>query len=144
MKVVIDTNVLVSARIGPLGKPAQIMKRVGTFEHLTSSEILAEAKEVLHRRHIQRRYHLSAEDINTYLNRLQDVSTILDPSTAVAVIKDDPDDNIFLAVAIEGGADYIVSGDLHLIRLGKYEGIPILTPARFLELLMGLEEGSGA
>lgn len=51
------------------------------------------------------------------------------------VILEDPDDDKFLACAIDGGADYIVSGDHHLLDLGSYEGIPILRPATFLQIV---------
>lgn len=52
-------------------------------------------------------------------------------------IENDPDDNIYLACAAEGAADYIVSGDSHLQDLITYQGIPIVTPRRFWEILSG-------
>ena len=51
------------------------------------------------------------------------------------MIADDPDDNAVLACAKEGDAAYIVTGDAHLLRLGTYEGITILTPVQFLRAL---------
>ncbi len=54
---------------------------------------------------------------------------------SVQVIADDPDDNAVLACAIEGHAAYVVTGDGHLMSLGAYEGIPIVTPAQFLRAL---------
>jgi len=55
----------------------------------------------------------------------------------VKVIADDPDDDKFLACATEGGADYVVSGDHHLLNLNSYQGICIVTPAAFLHVLKG-------
>ena len=53
----------------------------------------------------------------------------------IDVIQTDPTDNKWIVAAVEGHADYIVSGDEHLKRLGNYQGIPIVTPARFVEIL---------
>ena len=140
MRIVADTNVLVSARLVLVGIPAQIFRRIGTFEHLTSPEILAETRKVLQRRHITKRYHLTAEDIHTYLDHLREISIVVEPTTTPTVIEDDPTDDKFLAVAEAGGANHIISGDPHLTRLGAYHGITILTPAQFLELLKSREE----
>ncbi len=54
------------------------------------------------------------------------------PKQTPAVIEEDPEDDHFLACAFYGVPDYIVSGDPHLLRLGSYEGILILSPADFL------------
>jgi hypothetical protein len=56
-------------------------------------------------------------------------------TTKVTVITDDPDDNMFLACAVEGQADFIVSGDPHLLSLSRFRGIPIATVREFLERL---------
>jgi len=135
MRVVLDANVLVSALIVKQGKPAQILRQVGTFELITSQEILAETERVLHYERIQKRYQLSDEDINTYVQHLREVSKIVLIKTQIEVIKEDPDDDKFLACALDAGADYIISGNSHLTGLGKYQGIPILTPAEFLEVM---------
>ncbi|HEX8228447.1 MAG TPA: putative toxin-antitoxin system toxin component, PIN family, partial [Chloroflexia bacterium] len=63
------------------------------------------------------------------------------PTVPIDAIASDPDDNKFLECAVAGGADYIVSGDKHLLSLGEYEGIRILSPADFLRVL---EQGQGA
>jgi len=59
------------------------------------------------------------------------------PRTPVKVIVEDPDDNKFLEAAIAGKADYILSGDQHLLHLGTFEGIPIIDSRRFLQLIRG-------
>ncbi|MGH9350638.1 MAG: putative toxin-antitoxin system toxin component, PIN family, partial [Terriglobia bacterium] len=55
------------------------------------------------------------------------------PDLDLDVVKDDPDDNRVLECAWAGRADYVVSGDRHLLGLASYEGIPIITVRRFLE-----------
>lgn len=57
------------------------------------------------------------------------------PSENVDVIKADPSDNMFLAAALEGDVDFIVSGDHHLLEMKAFQGIPILTAREFLDLL---------
>ena len=135
MKVVLDTNVFVSALIVKVGKPAQILRLIGTYELLTTEEILAELKRVLGYNRIRKRYRISDSDSTAYIQRLREVSTILQLKTKVETIRVDPDDNKFLALAKEAEVDYIVSGDPHLKDLSEFEGIPILAPAQFLELL---------
>jgi hypothetical protein len=135
MRVVLDTNVLVSALIVKVGKPAQILRRVGEFELLTSEEILAETEKVLYYEHIQKRYHPTEEDIKSFIRNLRDVGEVIRVRSKVEVIKEDPDDNKFLACGLDGGADFIVSGDPHLTELKEYKGIEIISPARFLELI---------
>jgi predicted nucleic acid-binding protein len=66
---------------------------------------------------------------------LRDAALLVIPTEAPAVIADDPDDDHVLACAVAGEADYIVSGDRHLLTLGEYRGIRILRPAAFLALL---------
>lgn len=135
MRVVLDTNVLVSALIVKVGKPAQIMKYVGHFESMTSEEILQETRTTLYRRRIRQRYLITAEDIESYIGALHAASSIVQPSITVHAVESDPDDDKFLALAQETRADYIVSGDPDLVELVEFAGILILTPARFLEIL---------
>ena len=139
MRVVLDTNVLLSALIVKVGKPAQIMSRIGSYEFVTSEEVLAETYKALHGRHIQKRYPVTTEEIESYIERLRKASTLIQPNIKVAVVKKDPDDNKFLALAKEVKADYIVSGDSHLTELGEFDGIPILMPAQYLDLLKSRE-----
>lgn len=140
MRVVLDTNVLVSALIVKAGKPAQIMRHSSAFTLLLTEEVLAETAEVLGRKHIRKRYPVTDADVKAYLRSLRAVGTVLEVALQVDVITRDPEDNRFLALAQAGGADYIVSGDPHLTELGIYAGIPILTPAQFLDVLARREQ----
>lgn len=135
MRVVVDTNVFVSALISPRGTPAQILAHEFPFELITSEEILGELNRVLHYDRIQKRYNLNEEIISGYLSTIRKDSQVVEITSQVTVIEKDPSDNKFLACALEAKADYIVSGDPHLTELETFEGIPVVIPRAFLELL---------
>ena len=135
MRIVVDTNLFVSALIRPNGIPAQILTHETPFQLVTTEEILVELERVLGYPRINRKYNLSDETVREYLARIRDDSDLVEISDSAAGVSPDPDDDKFLACAAESGANYIVSGDPHLYSLGDYMGIPILTPRQFLDLL---------
>ena len=135
MRVVVDTNVFVSALISPRGAPAQLLAHEFPFELVTSEEILAELNRVLHYDRIQKRYNLNEEIISGYLTTIREDSQVVEVTSQITIIEKDPSDNKFLACALEAKADYIVSGDPHLTELETFEGIPVVIPRAFLELL---------
>src|SRR3989344_3403051 len=98
MKAVLDTNIFVSAFIVKNGKPAQIIRSIDKIELITSLEILKETKEVLHRKHIKRIYRLTDKQIKTYVTVLLQTCVLIKPTNIDRVIKDDPDDDIILAI----------------------------------------------
>ena len=59
----------------------------------------------------------------------------LPPSRVVRAVPDDPDDDHLLAAALEGRAAFLVTSDQHVLSLGEYEGVRIVTPAEFLKIL---------
>jgi putative PIN family toxin of toxin-antitoxin system len=128
-KIVIDTNVFVSAHLIPNGNPAKAIDfwAEDRYELILSKPITEEIIKVLHRKEIK------VERIERLLSLIFQKATIVAPEKEISVIKNDPDDNKFLECAVSGGADYIVSGDKHLLDLREYEGIKILTPKWFLE-----------
>jgi hypothetical protein len=132
MRIVVDTNVWVSALISPNGTPARIINHPAAFDLLTSAAILAELERVLHNDRIKRRYELTDEGIGAYLVTVRLDSEMVDVTQQVSAVERDPDDNKVLACAVQGQADFVVSGDPHLVDLEIYQGIPILTPAAFL------------
>ena len=79
------------------------------------------------------KFQVSAEDAASIRRKLESVAEIVKPDTVLHVIGDDPDDNRVLECAIKGSADYIVTGDRHLLKLGSYEAIPIVTVRQFLD-----------
>ena len=134
MNVVLDTNVLVSAIIKRVGKPNQILTRAQTnFSWLTCEFILTELIEVLARKHIQTKYKkwVTRFRRDKFLQTVSEVAVVVEVRTQLDAVAD-PKDNFVLACAVDGRADYLVTGDSHLLTLGKFGRIKIITPAQFL------------
>lgn len=137
MRVVLDVNVLVSAVISSRGSPGKILElwRRELFDLVLSPPILEELSRVIHYPRIQKRYNLQGDRIERFLNLIRSDSTIVEPTSECVIIEDDPSDNRYLECALEGDANYIVSGDKHLLKLKVFKGIVILPPTGFLALL---------
>lgn len=137
MRVVLDANVIVSALISTKGAPAQIVAhwQAEGFEVVVSPAIVQELDRVLHYPKLQQRYHLREGHVQRFLRLLAGQAIQVVPSQELTVIERDPTDNRYLECALAGDAAIIVTGDQHLLDLGAYEGIQILTPAGFLALL---------
>lgn len=127
-RIVLDTNVVVSSLWG--GAPRQVLDqwRDGRSELLISMPILKEYLEVL------ARFRLSNSQLHErgLLFLEAPHTSLIRPTRDIAVVTRDPDDNMFLECATAGDADSIVSGDKHLLDMNSFEGIPILTPRRYL------------
>jgi len=130
VRVVIDTNVLISATFWP-GKPKQLLNQVrrGKITFLTSEILLAELKEVLTRE--DKSFQLSAEESERVLAVIRNFAEIIDPHSSVRVCRDDADNRV-LECALDGRANWIITGDRHLLDLESFEGIEIATVANFL------------
>lgn len=130
MKIVLDTNALVSA-IGWEGPPARTLRacRTGQFDFVTSPQLLEELTRVL----TYPRLAIVARhpDLPEVLKWLHAPEHVVIPRRAIDVITVDPPDNRVLEAAVEGKADVIVSGDKHLLSLKTFEEIPILNPPSF-------------
>ena len=129
-RIVLDTNVLISAFLFG-GKPQRVLGLVisGLVDCTLSTVILDELKDVLQRP----KFGFSAEVCFHIIEELHGACDIISPSVSVDVIRSDPDDNRILECAKESQADFIVSGDPHLLDLGKFERIRIVTPADYLK-----------
>ena len=127
-KVVIDTNVIISSLWGGNPKKVLALWQQGYFKVLVSLPILQEYQKVLNR------FKLSEDDLEAFLSLFTapQFSILVRPRYQHHVIKEDPSDNIFLDCALEGKANCIVSGDIHLLKLKIFENIPILTPTQFI------------
>ena len=137
MKVVLDANVYVSALINTQGNPKRIVERweQNQFDVLASASIIDEVGRVLRYPRIVKRHRQDEASIQRFLELLSGQAVIVEPSMVLDVIKDDLSDNRYLECAIEGKAQYIISGDKHLLELGEYQGVIILPPAAFITLL---------
>ena len=135
MRIVIDTNVWVSGLLWR-GMPWSLLRLAekGQVELCMAPSMLAELAEVLSYERLQPRLEqlgLTPSELVAYAMNLASMFEVQVPEGAPIVVAD-PDDDIFLRCAIVAGADYVVSGDRHLLALGEYAGIPILTVRDFL------------
>ncbi len=132
MRAVYDTNVLISIFLSN-GVPKKVFMRVlkGDVGLLLSEQLLSEFKGVISRK----KFGFSKEDVMRMTDLLQKAGYIVEPRVRLNHIKDDPDDDRVLECAVAGNAGYIVSGDRHLLDLGEFRGIKIVTAAKFLEHL---------
>lgn len=137
MRTVLDTNIVVSRYLVTLGNPAQIFAawRAEFFAVIVSPALLAEYERVLNYERIRRRHGMSGEEITREVAAFAALAELVEPVDVPAVIAADPDDDHVLAAAVAGVADYIVSGDPHLLNVDGYRGIRILSPAAFLAVL---------
>ena len=136
MRVVIDTNVLVSAVLG--GQLAEVITRwqAGAFTLVVSDAIAAEYLTVLRRPKFGLPAHV-IDAIGAYVFQRAEFVT---PAEALRVVAADPKDDKFIEAAVAGSVDMIVSGDKHLLSLGAYHAIPIITAHTFLEQLASTQD----
>lgn len=131
IKVVLDTNVIVSAlHFG--GNPDKVLSLAneGVIELLISPFILDEVSEVL-----RRQFGWDNKEIKNALAAIKEIATLIQPAHKISIIKEKDSDNCILECAVSGRADFIVSGDTkHILPLKEYLGIKILKPAEFLKL----------
>ena len=127
-RVVLDTNVLVSG-LGWSGPPAAIVDAVtsGELTLLSSPALLTELRRVLGYPKLAKVF----AHPNAIANLVETASVQVLTSTQLQLVDDDSDNRV-LEAALDGGADYIVSGDDDLLKLGSFRDIPIVTPAAFL------------
>jgi putative PIN family toxin of toxin-antitoxin system len=139
IRVVLDANVFVSAALSPNGIPAKILTawRAEQFQLVISRAILEETDRVLHYPKILKRHQWREERIRLFLEDLAHLAVLTPGERTLTVITEDPSDNRYLECATEGEAEYIVSGDQHLIELEVYQNIRILTPRAFLDIIEG-------
>jgi putative PIN family toxin of toxin-antitoxin system len=133
IKLVIDTNIFISSFFNSKGNPKKIIDlwKTGQIILCISEKILEEYAEVLIRLGLEQEKELS-EIIYLFGNSI-DISC-RPVISEIKIIAEDPEDNMFIECAIANDADYIISGDKHLLELGSYGNIKILSPVSFLQL----------
>lgn len=131
-RVVCDTNILVSALIFPGGSPDRVMAlaRIGEIELFVSPFILDEFKKVL-----KEKFGYNQREIKQRIDRITSIATIVNPQEKLSVISRDEADNRIVECAIEANADFIVSGDKHLLSLKEFKKIPIVRAAELFSIL---------
>lgn len=137
MRILLDTNVLVSALLSKDGPPGQVLRTIKQEQHtLVSSPYLThELRLVCRRDHLRGR--ISPEEVQDLIYNLEAVGLVVSPLPEID-LSPDPKDNPILATAIAGKADLIVTGDKsHMQSLGRVHGIPIVNPREAFNLLQG-------
>ena len=132
LRITADTNIIISA-LNFSGNPARIldMAEAGDIRLAISDDILSEVERVLLRPKFgwtQERIDAAVLDISGFIEHVE-------PTQRIDVITEDPTDNRILECAAASGSEYLVSGDKHLLKLGQYRGIKIITPADFVEIV---------
>ena len=142
MRIVLDTNILISAFVSNKGASAQILARcqAGELELLISPESIAELRRVLTYPSLRKRFRYSDEQIEAFVTFLEQAAIVLSPPVSVRAVPADADDDKFVALALAGQAQYLVSGDDHLLQVGQYQGVTILKPAAFMLLWQTLQQ----
>ena len=138
MRVVLDANVLVSGLLSPKGPPGQILDAwlAGFFTLVISPQLLQELERVFEYPRI--REHLSVEIQSNLVNLLVSNTERIEGNLSISVLTHDPSDNMYLACAVEGNVDYLVTGNLKHFEetLNKYTNLKIVAPRAFLEIII--------
>ena len=139
-RIVLDTNLVVSVILSPDGKPATILKMALTakLDLVLSPAILEEISLVLNYERIVKLFtkrSITPEKLKDALHKIVKTAIMVPGKKEVYHIDKDPSDNMFLSCALEGKADFIISGDHHLTDLKEYKNIQIVDPDTFLKLI---------
>ncbi len=131
MRVVLDTNIFISATLG--GRLGVIIDewKAGKFKLIITDSIAHEYLDVINRP----KFKIPKNEIIAATDYLLQIAEFVTPEEEILVIVADPTDNKFLEAALAGKVNYIVSGDGHLLEIGSFREIPIITAREFIELL---------
>jgi putative PIN family toxin of toxin-antitoxin system len=131
VKVVFDTNILVSAMLWR-GTPYRCLLaiRAGLAELVLSPPIMEEFRGVL-----SKKFAMTKEEAEENIAVVLESSTLIEIPGTLRVVTDDPEDDKFIETALVTGAQWLVSGDKHLLRLGGYRGIKVISARAFLDML---------
>ncbi len=140
-RCVLDTNILISAVLWS-GSPSHVLRLAfeKRFQALTSEILLEEFRDVIARAKFEPRLQRLAKTPDEIVDHLLDHLIIVDPAALDISIADDPDDDHVLACAVGGSAQYLVTGDPHLLRLSAYKEISIVTVNSFVEYLESADQ----
>jgi putative PIN family toxin of toxin-antitoxin system len=131
MKIVLDTNVYISAAIlGRVCEEIIRLCRISKIETFISENIINEIKDKL-----IKKFYWKANQVEILIFNLLEFAIIVSINEKIKFIKNDPEDNKILECAVSSNSNLTVSGDKHLINLKSYRDIKILKPSEFLILL---------
>lgn len=138
VRIVLDTNTIISGLISPGGLPRQLLDKARSqqFGLCSSTVLMVELLDVLSREKFTSRLSQAGIIPLDIVRDLRRLASICTPTNVPRVIANDPDDDHVLACAVMAQADLIVSGDKHLLSLGgQYQGIRILNAAEAMQLI---------
>lgn len=138
IRATLDTNVLASGFANAQGVPSQILQawRAGRFHLVASDYILWELPRIFARAYFLQR--LTPKQIEGVIALLRSEATIAPIITPVRGVASDPADDLIVAAALSGRADYLVTGDKKLEELGSYQTVKLISPRAFLDMLADL------
>lgn len=137
MNIVCDTNVLISGVLFA-GHSREIIRLAasGGVTNAISSGILREAEEVLQ----YPKFSLRPEQVLSIIGLFRDTFELVVPYRRVNAVRADPDDNQILEAALAADADFVISGDRHLLDLSEWRDVSIVSPARFMTDIIGQQD----
>ena len=138
LRAVLDANVMISALIQPKGASGRILTSLlerNSFEMVVSPSILAELRLSLSYPKVRKYIKTSDEDLDLWVASIELIAQPVDGNLRIDAVAADPDDNKYIEAAVEGLAQFVVTGDKHLLSLKSYENIRIITPRVFVDLL---------
>jgi putative PIN family toxin of toxin-antitoxin system len=137
IKAVLDTNVLVSSLVSQHGPPRHALDAwlEGHYTLVISLYLVEELIHVLSCPRIARQVHLEEDELAAILAALLSQAEVTPGRLRLPGVTRDPKDDAVVACAVEGEADYIVSGDQDLLVLGRYETVQVVTPRQFANIL---------
>jgi putative PIN family toxin of toxin-antitoxin system len=136
LSVVLDTNVVISGFLWK-GAPRTIMGMIETedIKAFSSVQLFEELREVLEYKKIKKRLVEIGYTIEESLTQYEAFTIPVFPSESkYPIVTDDPDDDIVVLTALAAGADFIITGNRHLLDLGSYRNINIVSPSQFLRI----------
>ena len=134
MIIVLDTNVLVSGILKPYSKAAAILRLVtdGAIQLAYDLRVLSEYRDVI----MRPKFNFSQENVEGFLEQIEQEGLLVSVKPLEFHLPD-PDDELFLEVALSGAVKAIVTGNKRHFPKKEYEGVKILSPAEFLEAVKG-------
>ena len=139
IRAVLDANVIVSGAIKGESPPGRVLEALfkQRFTAVTTPALLMEVARVLAYPKISRKYHVSEDRAEALVTSLVLLSEVLSLQRVPSRLSRDPHDDLVLACAVQGQADYVVTGDADLLTLRAVRDIPILSAAAFWAVLEG-------
>ncbi len=145
VRVVVDTNILISGTLVEQGFPAQIIDAsiAGQIQLVVSPALIDEYLDVVQRPHIAKRYQEIGNRVDTILRYFHTNAVVVEGAITTPVVTADPGDDFLIACAEEGDAQYIISGDEHLLKLRQYHNVKILNPRDFVARVLSPSVSTG-